>query len=95
MNMVKWQQTQQQEGHTATLVEAALMVETGSLTRCTMLSSSQPVLPRPIVQTDRTQSSFQNRATMDQQPNATLSKRGKLQMSSFTMTGHSQILHAR
>ena len=30
MNMVKWQQTQQQEGHTATLVEAALMVETGS-----------------------------------------------------------------
>ena len=30
MNMLKWQQTQQQHGHLATLVEAALMVETGS-----------------------------------------------------------------
>ena len=28
--MMKWQQTQQQQGHPLTLVEAALMVETGS-----------------------------------------------------------------
>ena len=30
MNMIGWQKNQQQKGHTATLVEAALMVETGS-----------------------------------------------------------------